>query len=243
MSDNQTDVGFKIAKPFFDVNTAADSDLILNSSWPTLQIAFEKTVTGSSSTEHGLGFPAFTVLWTITNGVAIKSIPNVDDVHVYHGTGTVHIKCYNINLSKDIDYPVIKDASIKAPVDNDFGIKLVKEGKNLSSNDMRDFVLHSRCQSPLVLAVKTEKSATVNTTGGTITYSNPYLNPVWVFGYVKAGNLYKSAPYFSQAYPRTFINSNNTYQISWSSSANDNGATLLMLRDPIFSGTYKQVQY
>lgn len=275
LSDTKRDVGFKIAKPFFDVNTAGDTDLILNSSWPTLQIAYEATTPllerslglgvyeYTASVSHNLKFPPFTSIWLIHDG---KSERVVDTVSVVESSSTtsinstssslsfislnsvrvaagtmVHFKCYNVDLSKDIEYPFISPPQSQTSTNRDFGIKMVAEGKSLDSTDMRDYIIHSRCQSPLVLAVKTGKAAATSA-GGTISYTSPYLFPSWVFGYVKAGDTYRSAPYFSQAYPITQI-VNNIYRVSWLKGAGDDGGALLVLRDPFFSGVDVDISY
>lgn len=270
--DGKKDVGIKIAKPFYDVNNAGDTDVIFNSSWPTLQIISEKTVeitnngtNFSARAEHNLGFPPFVCMWgiyadgsimrlvdiekiggalsttTITNTIAtVSGLSSATGFNMTH----VHFKFYNIDLSKDVEYPFIQQPTQQILTDRDFGIKLAKEGKDINSEDVRDYILHSRCQSPLVLAVKTQESGTASTTGGSIEYKSPYKFPSWVFGYVRSGNTYKTAPYFSQGYPSITIYPNEyRYMIEWENSAGDDGATILVLRDPFFAGTGVEVTY
>lgn len=280
---NQNDVGFKIAKPFFDVNTAGDVDLIINSSWPTLQIIKEQTVAITTEpivgplfrwrafVEHNIGFPPFMAAWAIyADGTEMRLVDierytgAISDVNISSTTAEiessgdstsfnmthVHFKFYSIDLSKEVEYPLIKEAATQVPINNDFGVKFVKEGKSLDSDDMRDFIIHSRCQSPLVQVVKTEQSAerfsdSFGNSGGIIQYKNPVTYLAWVFGYIKHGDgSYSVAPYFSQGYPSTGVDvSTNTYSILFLENAGDTGATLVVLRDPLFSSNDVEVTY
>lgn len=279
MSDNQSDVGFKIAKPFFNVNTAGDADLILNSSWPTLQIAFEQTVpvlitstgattfTYSASVTHNLQFPPFTCAWGIysdgtterlvyieknTSSIAQFSITNSiasvsgsgDTAQAAFNMTSVHFKCYNLDISKDVEYPFVKPPQQQTSIDSDFGIKMVKEGKSLDSKDMRDYIIHSRCQSPLVLAVKTEKTAAEDHFGGTVTYKSPYTYLSWVFGYMKSGSTYRSVPSSAQSYPKLIIDPLSfTYSLQHLNASGDDGASIVVLRDPFFTTSDSRVAY
>lgn len=240
--DNRNDVGLKIALPDRDVSSAGDTDLILNSSWPTLQIAFETTVTGQAFTPHNLPFIPFTIIWTKSSSFTYsKSIPDINDTNIFHGTGTVHIKCYNLDITKDKEYPFIDPPGAVVNTDTDFGFKMVKEGKSLDSDDLRDYLIHTRCQSPLVLAVKTEETASEHPTQGRqINYQSPYPFPSWVFGFVWVGALrrYSYAPYFAQAYPVTRIR-DNSYNLQFL----DGRASLVVLRDPFFSPTQVEMNY
>lgn len=237
----ENDVGFKIAKKDFDVNTAGDTDLLLSSSWPTLQVAFETTVTGQPQTSHNLPFTPFTLTWVTSGGRTTKQVPDISSSTIFHTTATTHIKCYNLDITKDVEYPFIKLPSSSTPTDPDFGIKMTKEGKSLDSEDLRDYLIHSRCQSPLVLAVKTEQSSSPHPTQGKqINYTSPYPAPSWVFGFVwiAANQRYFYAPYFSQAYPVTRI-SGNSYNLQFLNGK----ASLIVLRDPFFAPQEIEASY
>jgi hypothetical protein len=249
--DNRKDVGIKIAKPDFNVNTAGDIDLLLNSSWPTLQIAFETTVTGQTEISHGLGFAPFTLVWNTSGGITRKGVPDVNGSVISFDSftfldsgmalGSVHVKCYDVDISKDIEYPFVSPPSSTATTSPDFGLKMVKEGKDLSSTDLRDYLIHTRAQSPLVLAVKTEESSSEHPTQGRqIDYTSPYAFPSWVFGFVwiEADQKYTYAPYFSQSYPITRINS-NSYNLQFLNGK----ASLVVLRDPFFASTNTEASY
>lgn len=245
------DYGIKISKPGFDATTAADADLLFSSSWPSLPIANEATFTGQSSSftfEHGLGFPCFAIIWEITSaGLSSQRYltrTRTDSTYVYidspTSTNSYHVKCYNIDLSTSVEYPLLNTSSVDRPYDPSYGIKIAKEGEDIDSSDLRDFILHSRAQSPLVLTVQTASG--VSTTN---TYNDPQGYTSWVFGFTRtSGGIYTHAAYYSQAYPRLFITTTggtNTYSITTSST--DDSSTILVLRDPMFAPTNLNVTY
>lgn len=233
--------------------------------------AFQGT-SGGSFTIDGIAEPLFALGWDtgdgLTASMVFPDIASIDDVGIFTFTGAgtnpqiydlINLKVYNINLSVDVEYPFIQPSSTAATTyaDPNFGFKVPRSDttidapdahratKDINSTDMRDFVIHSRCQSPLVMAVKTEASAITDTSGTytkIIRYTTPTGVASWVFGYIKrADGSYLYAPYFGQAYPRTNIETATTYSIGWSGT--DIGATLLVLRDPMFSSNDIQAVY
>lgn len=270
----QSNVGFKISKPGYDARTTAGNNYTFNSSWPSLPIVFETTITnpitgsGSSATiPHGLTFAPFCMVWYYfndpsgVNNASARFIPMADKTNIYlkgntnpfipYGATKLKIRAFNLNLATDIDYTLAPGDTFNMPYDNSYGFKAVKSGKQITSTDMRDFTMHSRCQSPLVLAVKTESTVT---TANVVQYTSKLNYPVWVYGFIKVGttlagnlgvpvNTYIGAPYYSQSYPRVFTDGFLSY-LPWTSGANaDNGATLVILRDPMFASTQVTVQY
>lgn len=266
------DYGIKITKPGFDVATAGDADLIFSSSWPSLPIVTETTIGSLSSFNggsftHGVGFAPFTQVWrtragaTQRTGLNNGALSGVDDTDIVIDSGNIsltaldpfqlsaelvynyHIKCYNIDLSVEKEYPILTDQTTQASTSRDYGIKVVKEDEDIDSTDMRDFILHSRCQSPLILAVKTQESAS----GTTVSYTETIGYRSWVFGYVRdSNNAYRFAPYFAQAYPITSITSSGgvyTYSVQYLAAAGDTGASLVILRDPMFAATNVEASY
>lgn len=264
------DVGIRLTKPLFDANSAGDQDYIYNSAWPSLtQVipgfttsAYQGTTGGPIT--HNLGSPFFALGWDVgTNITAVEVFPDITaNSCIFTNRGInpstynfINLKIYNIDLSVDVEYPFIKPGTTPAGTyDADFGFKVAKrvsyytnnsQVRDIDSTDMRDFILHSRCQSPLVMAVKTEQSAVTDTSGTytkIIRYTTPTGAASWVFGYVKtAAGVYQYAPYFSQSYPKTNIESTTTYSIGWTGT--DVGATLVVLRDPMFAGTSISVSY
>jgi hypothetical protein len=274
-------VGFKISKPGYDARYTSGNNYVFNSDWPSLPIAFEITIdnpiTSSSSTAtipHNLGFAPFTMGWYYHNDASGKNNSSsrfalMADQHNVYLNGNqeycppfnatkLKIRCFTLDLSRDIDYNLAPGDTFNMPYDNSYGIKVVKNGKDIHSKDMRDFSIHSRCQSPLILAVKTEATvppANILTGQNAIQYTTKLNYPVWVYGFIKMGsgfanqygvpeNTYFPAPMYAQAYPRLFTDGFTSY-ITYSTADpnNDNGATLVVLRDPMFSPNQVTVHY
>jgi hypothetical protein len=181
-----------------------------------------------------------------------RNIADVDNNYLYISvsvTAPVNIKCFAIDLRQDADYATPVGDTFKSGYDPDFGIKVVKQNKDITSRDLRNFILHSRAQSPLIVAVKTETS--VNPANPTVlqyTFKQNY--PVWVYGFVRqipaapaprnASDYYTYAPLYSQAFPGT-SSDGITSQIFFGPTAN--GASLVVLRDPLFAPTKDTVVY
>jgi hypothetical protein len=259
-----TNVGFKISKPGYDANKTAGSNLVFSSSWPSLQTAFEATIDnpitgpgGALTIAHNLKFPPFTMVWAggpdpsgLTAAMAVRRIMgcvDVDGTNLYlndnnlsggdagflYSATKLHIKSFQVDLSKDIDYILAAGDTFKGAYDANFGVKMVKKGKDINSRDLRDFAIHSRAQSPLVLAIKTQ--ATNNAANsGTTQYTSKYKYPIWVYGYVCSAGRYRFSPLGGQAYPVTFTDGFST-NLTYEPTAGDDGATLVVLRDPMFA--------
>lgn len=271
-----SDVGFKVSKPGYNALTTAGQNLLFSSGWPSLPIAFDTTIPNPLSVStsflaipHGLNFPPFTMGWyygTDPNGQTGTSsrfsmMADKDNIYLYgnqqnHAPFTatkLKIRAYQLDLSKDINYQLALGDTIQQPYDPDYGVKVVKSGKSIDSKDMRDFAVHSRCQSPLILAVKTQDTSNPGNPS-VVQYTSKLAYPVWVYGFIKAGtvlagnlhvpvNTYVPAAYYSQAYPKTFTDGFTSYvQVNTGVSA-DNGATLVVLRDPMFASSPVTVNF
>lgn len=277
-------VGFKLSKPGFNAVTTGGQNMVFDSSWPSLPVAFDTglitntiTTTGSTATiAHNLNFPALVFGWAYfpdpsgVGNVTQRFICAADRTNIYlNGNSNsrpplnatkIRIKAFQVDLSRDINYILAPGDTFKRPYDPDFGVKIVKPNKDVNSKDMRDFAVHSRCQSPLILAVKTE--ATIPTAnlatgiGNVIQYTSALSYPVWIYGFIKLGgtlagalsmavNTYYPAPYYSQTYPRTFTDGYKAY-IGYTVTgppSPDVGATLVILRDPMFAANQQAVVY
>lgn len=247
------DYGIRISKAGFDANTAADKDLLYDSAWPSIQIVKVIPFTGSTFVfPHGLDFPPLAILMRL-DGTTIQGVmtsPSADEINVYIPTsssdpGTIII--YNINLSVDVEYPYTTKSGAAGVYNPDYGIKMVKTGLPIESTDMRDYILHSKCGSPLVLAVKTE--STSNPANPTVVqYTNRIGYPTLNFGFIRfpartsfgsvtfqGTQCYLSAPLQSQSFPQTFTDGTTVYiQFGTGGSI---GGSVVVLRNPVFSAT------
>jgi hypothetical protein len=241
--------------------------MVFDSSWPSLPIAFETTLSSPfpASVTHNLKFAPFSLVWAYGTDPSGKTKTSqrfyfpVDTTKLYLDTSSfstqqlafwnvatsIKVRCFQLDLATDIDYTLAPGDTFNSPYDPNFGIKVVKQFKDINSTDLRDFALHSRAQSPLILAVKTQKTmpaANIGTgIGNVVQYTSTLKYPAWVYGYVEQSTgKYMPAPYYEQAYPRTFTDGITSY-IGYSGT--DIGATLVILRDPMFAATATTVQY
>lgn len=194
-------VGVKVSQKGYDVTTAADYQLLFSSAWPLLKIERQETVviTDIASDQvlynHNLGYPP--VFWVFeqyssTSGITgnnpqtLPMTPGKFFVNetelVYQGyggssLGSRTVRFFIFRLPIDVAYtaPIInEDPTAQTIVDN-YGIKVAKDGKDVSSTDMRDFVVHSSTKTPMVHKVLPQAIDT---------YLNP--DPYWgVAGYIK----------------------------------------------------------
>lgn len=190
--------GIFVTQVGVSVPTAADYQFVFNSNWPSLQCAFDTTVTVGALAKliipHNLGFYPLVMGWLIQNGVSLGRIfapsenfqgsqalidLSFDKVNLYltnsdTGTYQVNLKAYNLDIAKPVNYTLPVYPALNQPYDSSTGIKVTKTGKQITSTDLRDFTLHSRAQAPAVLAIVTEALPRVAGAGpGTIAYVNP----------------------------------------------------------------------
>jgi hypothetical protein len=270
----QSTAGFKISKPGYDANTSSGSNLVFDSSWPSLPIVFEKTITNTITNPISFTTIAvphnqqkivpFAMCWLYgpdpnggTVGTApygVRFIPAVDRTNIYinpdligvdiFNATKIRVMAFNLDMATDID----PGDTFELPYDNSYGIKVVKPSKDINSTDMRDFVLHSRCQSPLIQAVKTQ-ATTDSANPTTVSYTNKNASPCWVYGFIESGQSYAAgvpsgayipAPYYNQAYPKTFTDGFKSY-LDYDSP--DTGASLIILRDPMYAPNKTTVYY
>lgn len=266
--------GIIITQVGIDVKTAADYQMIFNSNWPSLQIAFEARVDVPYGkivpVAHNLGFFPLTMAWAILNNVSIGRVfapsgtlsnPQTDvkvtfdknNIYldntspVYNFTTyTISIKCYNLDITKAVNYTAPVPPTFKTPYDASFGIKVVKSGKAITSTDLRDFILHSRAQSPAILSVVTQPTTnpTAAFTAPTIQYKNPAGYTPWVLGFYSSDGGLTYAPVAPGAQQSSYIFAqigDTSYLNSFQGAAIK--GSIVVLRDPLVVANQRRVTY
>ena len=279
--------GIFITQQGVSVPTAADYQFVFNSNWPSLQVAFDTTVTIAANATltipHNLNFTPFTVGWILQNGISIGRIfayaqrfisaPQstvsftFDSTNVYLTGDTtnsyeVNIKCYNLDITTSVDYTFPQYPKYPTLYDNTTGIKVTKSGKQINSTDLRDFILHSRAQSPAVLSVVPSTLTTYfngysNVTSNVAYYANPVTNAVlgnatvtyipWTYAFMNNGNniYYPIAPGNQQSggiflllaniYGYQGVTANGPGAIASIGNDSTTSCSLVVLRDPLLS--------
>lgn len=202
---------------------------------------------------HKLGYPAFARVWISGTGTGLSTGHVAGDVYnlktstnsvTYSSPAstnnlsdriTVFIRVYALNITQAVSYAYKQPPVISTPYDPNYGIKIVKEGKDIASKDMRDFILHSRCQSPQV------DSVLIGTSGQTISYTNTtgYTNWVFGFGSFNSGTSFVPARTDATQSPPQLTISNNVYSIGASGMI----PIIVVLRDPLFVANQVEVTY
>lgn len=94
------------------------------------------------------------------------------------GTARLYFYIFALDLSKQYNAPIIKVGAVSGGNNNNFAFKIAKNGKDVSSNDLSDFILHSRARSPLIHSVNPSpgvvKSFVINHNLGYVPMFFPY---------------------------------------------------------------------
>lgn len=277
-----TKAGIRVTQPGVSVPFAADYQYVFNSDWPSIAIAFEAvvTVTTTATVKHGLGFYPLTMGWSQLNGVSIGRIfaisgnlkgPQNDvsltfdkqniyltNAGAFNATYQVSLKCYNLDISKNADYTLPKFPVVQTKYDPSTGIKVTKYGKSIGSNDLRDYILHSRAQSPAVLTIVT--TPTLNVQGFPVLgYTNPTSYMPWVLAFTGGPGLGQPysplAPGAQQSgYQFVILSKVNInplffggYQMALTHSATKGSlvsyGSLVVLRDPLVVANTRRIVY
>lgn len=249
----------QVCQPGFDVRKCPDWAYLFNGNWPNLAIAFEKTVNATSGSgtvlTHNLGFMPLVMAWYTAGGVTYGRVPGLQlqsdkNVIIINTTGQITVRAYNIDISKEASYPLPQSANAKLPYNSNFGMKVAKDGRFITSNNLNDFILHTRAQSPAVLNVATEQGKY---------YLRSNARHYWPYGAVRTWDLIvyplqtSYVPWATGVYDTgsglpTFGSGQDVYYDSTSNSLVLNisaygTGSLIVLRDPLFYPNVLQVIY
>lgn len=165
-----------------------------SSYWPNVQVSkviaspelYIDPETGYAKFEHGLGYPPLCIGYGSTYK-CMKGL-NVDETYIYVQDGSLYgdepLDCaviYPIDISKSYNYSYFASE-----------IGEVVEDTSGGTLDLREFLIHSRAVSPMLLAVATKEYTADDLT---LTYESPLSYPTFVFGYVKV--TYTVGPYIT----------------------------------------------
>lgn len=166
------DFGAKVSQPGFDVETAADFQLLLNSSWPILKIDYSASFSIDVSQDrvlytHNLGYvPMFIVFRADSGAYGITgqsssleaNTVGADETEIkFFGNGgstsfsDYRLYVYRLPISTDFLAPSLDlEPSQQSQPSENYGMKISKVGKSIDSTDLRDYVIHSSAISPTI---------------------------------------------------------------------------------------------
>lgn len=260
------DFGMKISEPGHSVEAADTQLIASSSFPTLLTAFEGNVVIsqsdGSSSgkkkiiVEHNLGFAPYCLIyvyqpnwpgdlsWPRYWSVAMNDI-DVDSKTVYttvfSGSASfpfyLHYVVFNYPIMRNFTAPILNTQSQPSSAfDPDFGLKASLPGKDVSSEDMRDFSVHSSARSPLIHASRYGKGILgTNYTpyeGSPFTTANDYVLAIQHnLGYaplclsalsIDGGSIWQVS---LQAWAQT--------NVAWFSSGLDDDLGLLVLKDPL----------
>lgn len=164
------DYGLRASQKGYDVQEASDSQLLFSSSWPLLKIEQQGSFNTNDVTvaetvyTHNLGYKPFFIIYETTDGTSRYATPLFDGTQFgvnttelkffgsYFRTGakTFYYYIFRLPLTTDYEAPIINETDTTRSLIDNYGLKVTKQGEDISSTDMRDYVIHSSCRSPMV---------------------------------------------------------------------------------------------
>lgn len=255
MSD---DFGIKVTQPGYDTETAPDAKLLFSSSWPLLKTEKDNSYTITADIDqviytHNLGYPAAFFINDGTGGFATSNPilnqnigVNSIELKFAGGSGltlplTIHFYIFRLPLNKNFKSLATNiSTELSDPTVQDWGIKIAKEGKDISSSDYRDFAVHSGTQSPMIHEVTNDIVQDINGGGQGIwaVVSNhnlgyyPLFFPFVLSTTVLSG-YYRFTGNYTQTPPRVFGTTLYTrIELTLTSQPKPAGACLIVFKDP-----------
>lgn len=159
--------------------------------------------------KHNLGFVPFFIVYGIQEPSDFGSTSTKDEyrlkmdlpisadktnIYISYPTGgpsvasvDIGLIIFDLNIEENFKAPSINTGtSSGARGGGDVGIKVSKENKDVSSKDLRDFVIHSRTRSPMVHevfnVVPTESGSTASLKDFVYTHDLPYNPMFFIYG-------------------------------------------------------------
>jgi len=206
-------VGINVSRTGYDVNTASDKQLAFSSQWPLLPIEAEgkfevnNTLTAPVTIyNHDLGYPpVFRIYYQsdfydssyyypdgdpnrIGSRCGVNSTDLVwNDVWYSDTPMYVYWKVYRRNLTQNQSTASVNLADEAKGNSGGYGFLISKNGKSVTSGDLRDFNLRSDMR-PLI--VDSSKFTTVPGYSINITHNLGYLPMYWVYYYESDSGLW-----------------------------------------------------
>jgi len=190
----ENDWGMKVSLKGYPVETAADHQCLFHSSWPVLKIEAQGSYVAGDSLDdevmynHDLGYPPVFLVYTnlpLTESHLNLGNCGVDEDNLVlmdtDGTAagiTFYYYVFRYDLTTDFESTQLSGVSLTPESIDDFGLKISKEGKDVTSDDYRDFVIHSSCRS-----LQIHKSGYIQSTieNQTIPHGLDYTPMFWGF--------------------------------------------------------------
>lgn len=210
--------GVKVSQRGYDVKEAKDYQLAYSSSWPLLNIvatgSFSAATPGSTLVSHLLNYEPMFLVYTnnaLRVGAANRAYMldgfnanafGISDTNLQYSSGasgnvTGRYFVFHRELGKNYIAPNVNpgtDAQVTDSNDKDFGIKISKDGADISSTDLRDFGVHSKTRSPMVHSM-TSGTKSAGSTPIVVKHDIGYAPAPLVYIKLLSGSLFSPARY------------------------------------------------
>ncbi|MEO5499469.1 MAG: hypothetical protein ABIR46_03145 [Candidatus Saccharimonadales bacterium] len=157
------DFGAKGSVKGFDVKTVTDYLQLFNSSWPHLKIehggvaTINLSATPQTIYTHNLGYPPFFIIMidgkfdAKPTGIGVDStILGYDGSYGVGGTLTFYYYVCRLSLADNLTTADVSGSVATTDTNDDYGLKVMKPGKDITSTDLRDYALYSSSRSLMV---------------------------------------------------------------------------------------------
>lgn len=241
------DWGVRLSQFGYDVKTAADYQLIFSSSWPLLKIEHQSSFTipnpaATATYTHGLGYPPLVLLFDNTTYPSLPFSAATGTVKIDSTKISININSANVStpftgylvvfrhsLEQNYQAPIINGVQGGFTSEHDWGLKISKTGKDVSSTDLRDFVIHSSTRSPMIQNVTWGPLAS-NGTDFTLVATHSLNYGPWFLCFLKqSGNAYYES-YFGGA--GTDYLKADTTTVTMHKSTTGHTGSIFVFKDP-----------
>lgn len=252
-------IGAKVSRPGFDVRTCADHELLFSSSWPLLKIhsqgsfSIPDTTVQTTIATHGLGYvPMF---WVFDNGNSISNTTSSASRMTFFlqgqytainstnliwrstsaGSFSGYYYIFRYDMTTSFEAEIFNSTSSTKTDVGDYGIKVAKSGKSITSTDLRDYVVHSGSRSPMIHKTGT---GSFGVGGGTATITHNLGYEPLYFVYAKYAGGYADSRY-EQLTGLALTSADVTYASDTSitiSVANQLDYFYMIFKDPMLIG-------
>lgn len=242
-----SDYGIKVSQFGYDVTQAADYQIELASSWPLLKIGYQGSFsiasTGVDTTvyTHNLGYVPLCLLIDNTSyasrlfGADTGTI-KIDSTKVQVNLSasittpfTGYLYLFRHNLEQNYQAPIINTSGSVLGSAGDYGIKVTKAGKDFTSTDMRDYVIHSSTRSPMIQNITNGPLAS-NGTDFTLTVTHSLTYNPWFLSFIKRSGQTYYEGFFGGAGSEYLIASGTT--VVMHSTASGHTGSIVVFKDP-----------
>ena len=216
--------GMKASQLGYNVNTAADYQLLYSSEWPLLKIEAQgtATITDSGADQviytHNLGYcPMFWIYDISGSNSGLVGNFTMQFNTSQFGANTTELKYFNnfatsgVHYIRYVIFRLDLDTAFTAQninlspgsqtlIDN-YGIKVAGPGKSITSTDYRDYTVHSDTRSPMVHSVLAQNISTPDSTifpgGYSATWTHTLGYKPMYFVYIKSTSYIPGIGYYT----------------------------------------------